>query len=82
MKKQEFVPVIPPPPWKTAKNKHDAFARGYTEGVEDTQTAMKMKLESIKEQQIRLDALKNISQAGSSIIECMTKAMLSYDKNL
>lgn len=74
------------PSWKIAKTKEAAFFKGYEEGtksgIQRAEEELKSKESQLREQTIRLDALKNICQAGSTIIEGMAKSLLSYDKNL
>lgn len=77
---------ISKPAWKTLKTKElcykEGFANGYAEARRVVEKEYELKTNSLREQSIRLDALKNISQAGSSVLECMTKALMSYDKTL
>lgn len=76
----------PLPSWKIAKTKEAAFFKGYEEGTKSgmlrAEEECKFKESQLREQTIRLDVLKNICQAGSTIIESMAKSLLSYDKNL
>lgn len=74
------------PPWKTLKTKELCYKEGYTKGSIETRRVVEreyeLKTNASREQSVRLDMLKNISQAGSSVLEYMTKALLSYDKTL
>lgn len=74
------------PAWQTLKTKElcykEGYANGYAAASKVAEEEYQLKTKSLREQSIRLDALKNISQAGSSVLECMTKALMSYDKTL
>lgn len=91
MKKHElFVKSVSGslPPWKTVKTKELAWHKGYeagrTAGALQEQRDLEAKRKEImsEEQRQKLKALSDICQGGSSVIECMTKALLSYSNNL
>ncbi len=76
------------PPWKTAKNKHDAYKKGHDAGelemrrMFDNEAEQKKKERAEREYTVRLNALERITQSGAHITEAMAKALLSYDNNL
>lgn len=76
------------PEWATSKTKEQAWRKGNERGYLQGRREEKEKWDQERadfqqrERSIRLDALKSISSAGSNIIESMTRALLSYDKNL
>jgi len=84
--RSENTYFTPFPSWKVVKTKEAAFFKGYEKGTKSgmlrAEEEYKFKESELKEQIIRLDALKNICQVGSTIIESMAKSLLSYDKNL
>lgn len=76
------------PAWVRAKNKQLSYQLGYHQGRRDEQQSKhdqvaKQKQEDDRfEQRTRLEVVRQIAQAGSSIVEGITKALLAYDKNL
>lgn len=74
------------PAWQTLKTKElcykEGYANGYAQACKVVEEEYQLKTNSLREQSMRLDVLKNISQAGSCILECMTKAVMSFDKTL
>lgn len=79
---------LSPPPWHNCKSKELAWKKGYesgkTDGALQEQRDLEEKRKSImsEEQRQKLKALSDICQAGSTVVEGMTKALLSYSNNL
>lgn len=76
----------PLPAWKRARTKERAHYFGYLDGVADgrriAEDNLKQREVKVKENEQRLSALRDICQTGSSVVECMTKALLSINGNL
>jgi len=74
------------PPWAKLKTKQAAYFLGIRAGCEEGQQLAEANLKErqikLDEQKIRLEALKNITQAGSCIAESMSKAYLSFHNHL
>lgn len=88
IKGYEPMNYVSPPPWELHHTKKSAYQGGFNEGrIEgDRQTKAEFerqgKRASYEEQQQKLKALSDICQAGSNVVEAMSKALLSYMNNL
>lgn len=90
MKKKKNEPenmcIIQRPPWEEAKSKKDAYLKGdnegYRKGRREQQECDEAKIEVYKDEilKIKFDALKNICQAGATIIDAMAHAYMDGSK--
>lgn len=76
------------PLWETAKTKHAAYfqgqQKGYNIGRKEAQDAFATEKKALNEEErkVMLAVLQQIGQAGSSIVEAMARALMSYNKQL
>lgn len=89
IKKQKKVIVdscfSDPPPWSQAKNKKEAYYKGEAEATR----VLNYKISDLESKKpnseyirLRTDALRNICQAGSNVVEAMMKAYLAFEGQL
>lgn len=90
MKKKKNEPenmcAIQRPPWEMAKSKKDAYFKGDNEGYrKGRREQLECDEAKIKEYQdkiynIKIESLKNICQAGATIIDAMAHAYMDGSK--
>lgn len=85
--KQDSDNIIAREPWYNLTRENawrKGWNAGYQEGKEKARLENEQKGISLSREieAARRSALKDICQAGSSIVEGMTKALMSYDKTL
>jgi hypothetical protein len=73
-----------PPPWANCKTKSEAWREGFLAGGEESKRIMDRQKPEFSEQEKagRLQALRDVCQAGSIVLESMSKALLAYERVL
>jgi len=75
-------------PWENHKTKESAWRGGVNAGkieaVDNANQQLKEENEKLRKsvESSRLESLREICQSGATIIDAMSHALLSYDKNL
>lgn len=76
------------PPWTRCKTKEQAWQKGYeagqTAGALQEQRDLASREKAVRSvgEEHKIRALSDICQAGSTVVESMSKALLSYMNNL